>query len=301
MKILCPMSPNIYENFDQIIENGADEFYMGYLMKGARFGHNLSRRTGSRPNFDSLETTIEAIRSIKRKNKKAFITFNQKFYLKEHHEHILKDTERLIEEGIDGVIVSDMNLMMLLKEKFPDMTMISSTVRVVTNSSSIEFFKNLGISKFVLSGALKIDEINDIITKNEDVGFEIFIKNERCPNIDGLCSLSHEAIKTIPKTPCLGLSCDHHIDSSKRFNEYACGVCSIYDIRRSEGISLKISGRPKSGEEVSKDVMFVKKSLEFLDSDRMFEREEFILFVKDLFRKIYGTDCKENCYYIGRY
>ncbi len=299
MRILCPMSPDIYGSLDKIIENGANEFYMGYLMSDMRFGSHLSRRGGSRPNFHSLHDALDAIRKIKQAGKDVFITFNQKFYLEEHHERILKDTEILLKNRIDGVIVSDISLMVKMKEKFPNINMIASTVRYSTNRNSFRFFNSFGVTKFVLSGALSIEEINDILENNPEYGFEVFIKNEKCPNIDGLCSFSHEAIQSSYRTPCQGLKCNAEIPT--RFNEMACGACSIYDLRRSEGVSLKISGRPKSGEDISKDVAFIRHSIDVLKANPNMGQDEFIRITREKFKEIYGYDCEENCYYKGRH
>lgn len=295
MRILCPMSPEINRNFKVIIDNGVDEFYMGYLMRDTPFGNHLSRRGGSRPNFDSLHHALEVIKKIKKYRKKVFITFNQKFYLEEHHDRILKDTKMLLENHIDGVIISDISLMLKMKEKFPGISMIASTVRYSINRGSFNFFNSLGVSKFVLSGALNIDEINEILKNNPEYEFEVFIKNEKCPNIDGLCSLSHEAIKSKHRTPCQGLKCNVKIPT--RYNEMACGACSIYDLIRTEGVSLKISGRPKSGEDISKDVVFIRNSMNALESNPKMNRDEFSKITRESFKQIYGYDCGENCYY----
>ena len=302
MKILCPLSPEIYQKFENLIDNGVDEFYMGYLMDNVSFGKHLSRRSGTKSNFESIETAIEAIRKIKKYNKSVFITFNQKYYLDEHIKKIISDTERLIEENIDAVIVSDINLIIKLRENFQKLKMIASTVRVSTNSNSMKFFEDLGISKFVLSAALRINEINEIIENNKDREFEIFIKNERCPNIDGLCNLSHEVIRSKYITPCLSLKCSPGIlDKSQMFNEGACGICSIYDLKNSGNVSLKISGRPRSADNINKDVLFIGNALKTIRENNKISREEYKEKMKKEFIKIYGYDCNENCYYEGRY
>jgi collagenase-like PrtC family protease len=55
----------------------------------------------------------------------------------------------------------------------------------------VKFYKRFSPYRITLPRQLKLKEIENIVLNNSDIGFEVFILNSGCKNIDGFCTFHH--------------------------------------------------------------------------------------------------------------
>ncbi|MCX7727178.1 MAG: U32 family peptidase, partial [Chitinispirillaceae bacterium] len=129
----------------------ADAIYCGLTDFNARKrAENLS--------FEDLQ---EAIILAHQHNCKIYLTLNTIIFEKE----ILKIKEilsKLTSLGIDGIIVQDWGIFLLLKEHFPSIPVHASTQTTTHNKSQIEFLANIGVKGINFCRELSIEEIEEL-------------------------------------------------------------------------------------------------------------------------------------------
>ncbi|MCP4133174.1 MAG: hypothetical protein GY754_19560 [bacterium] len=296
MKIQAPLNSSM--DVTDIETMDCDEFYAGFYEDSTHPEslNHISRRPGSHANFTKFSHIKKIIDTIKKNNKKIFITYNEHHYESGIADKIFADIKKLISIGIDGIIVSDINMIIRLKKQFPDLYLIASTGLHVTNSNSARFFYNLGINRIIFPRHLSIhsiDTIIDTINTKPGIDFEIFIKNDNCINVDGLCSYVHGTAGKYPFNQMCKSFCD--LPANIEYEDFACGVCSLYSLRNESALSLKIVGRDRESSLIKKDIIFIKTCLALLT--RAASEEKYRNDVMKKFSEIYTHACQKKCYY----
>ena len=160
---------------------GADACYLA----GKKFG--LRAFSG---NFDENELR-EAVEIAHNLNKKIYVTIN----IVAHNNDFfgLDEYLKFLQEiSVDGIIVSDVGIMMLAREVAPKLELHVSTQANVTNKYTAKFYCDLGAKRLVLARELSIEEIKEIrefIPK--DVEIETFVHGAMCISYSGRCLLSN--------------------------------------------------------------------------------------------------------------
>lgn len=160
---------------------GADACYMA----GKKFG--LRAFSG---NFeeDELKDAVEYAHGL---NKKIYITVN----IVAHNEDFngLDDYLKYLQNiQVDGIIVSDVGIMLRAKEVAPDLEIHVSTQANVTNKYAAKFYCDLGCKRLVLARELSIAEIKEIRAFIPgDVEIETFVHGAMCISYSGRCLLSN--------------------------------------------------------------------------------------------------------------
>ncbi len=98
----------------------------------------------------------------------------------------------LVNSRIDGVIVQDLGLFYLLREKFKDLKIHASTQLTTHNKGQIHFLGELTASRVNLSRELSIKEIRELaaVAHGDKVLTEVFVHGSHCISFSGLCYLS---------------------------------------------------------------------------------------------------------------
>lgn len=160
---------------------GADACYLA----GKKFG--LRAFSG---NFDENELK-EAVEFAHQLNKKIYVTIN----IVAHNEDFagLDEYLKYLQSiQVDGIIVSDIGIMMLAKEVAPKLDLHVSTQANVTNKYTAKFYCDLGAKRLVLARELsiiEIKEIRDYIPR--EVEIETFVHGAMCISYSGRCLLSN--------------------------------------------------------------------------------------------------------------
>lgn len=159
---------------------GADAVYLGLPQFSARAdADNITP--------DRLRTLLAYARSFT-PAKKIYVTFNTLVQDAELPQAIdVLDT--LDELAPDGVIVQDLGVARLIRERFPRLALHASTQLAAHNLDGVLALKALGFTRVVLARELTLDEISQIV-RESGVEIEIFVHGALCYSFSGLCLFS---------------------------------------------------------------------------------------------------------------
>lgn len=157
---------------------GADAVYCG--------GRNFSLRANAK-NF-SLEELEEAAMYAHSLNKKIYVTVNIVFHDEDFTglDDYLKYLARI---KIDGIIASDISVIMKVKELGLDLSICLSTQASTLNSRTAKFWQRLGVTRVVPAREATREDLKKI--KETGLEVETFIHGAMCTSFSGKCVLSN--------------------------------------------------------------------------------------------------------------
>lgn len=158
---------------------GADAVYAGQPRYSLRVRNN---------DFDHTNLKI-GIDEAHAQGKKFFVASN----LMPHNAKVdtyLRDMEPVIAMQPDALIMADPGLIMMVREKWPEMPIHLSVQANTVNYAAVKFWKSMGLERVILSRELSIDEIEDIRQRCPDMELEVFVHGALCIAYSGRCLLS---------------------------------------------------------------------------------------------------------------
>ncbi|MCF2856882.1 tRNA 5-hydroxyuridine modification protein YegQ [Pseudoalteromonas sp. SMS1] len=158
---------------------GADAVYAGQPRYSLRVRNN---------EFDLANLEI-GINEAHQQNKKLYVVSN----IAPHNSKVktyLRDIEPVIAMQPDALIMSDPGLIMLVRDKWPDMPIHLSVQANAVNYASVQFWANQGIERVILSRELSLEEIAEIRTLCPNTELEVFVHGALCMAYSGRCLLS---------------------------------------------------------------------------------------------------------------
>jgi hypothetical protein len=192
MKIVAPIS-RAYE-VDDLIKAGADELYCGVYTKEWRKKYTdmaaPNRHPGRSASLGSYKELERVIGPAHSRGVPVLLAINESYSCGQY-ELALDNASRAIDAGVDALIISDINLMMMVREKWHNIRIHAGTGAATFNSHTAAFYKDLGASRVILDRQLTIEEIGFIASKASGVELEVFVLNQKCHNIDGFCTFAH--------------------------------------------------------------------------------------------------------------
>ncbi|HCJ28721.1 MAG TPA: U32 family peptidase [Pseudomonas sp.] len=102
----------------------------------------------------------------------------------------IKDLEPVVAMGPDALIMSDPGLIMLVRQHFPQMHVHLSVQANAVNWASVEFWRQQGLTRAILSRELSLEEIGEIRDKVPGMELEVFVHGALCMAYSGRCLLS---------------------------------------------------------------------------------------------------------------
>ncbi len=159
---------------------GADAVYCG--------GPMLQLRAGAAAfSFEELAAAVEYTHSL---GKKLYVTVNC-FATNEEITLVGEYGKRLLETGVDAVIVSDLGVLAELREKCPELEVHISTQANTQNYKAIEMWHSLGAKRVVLGREMTMEQIEGLKGKiPSDCELEVFVHGAMCMAYSGRCLLS---------------------------------------------------------------------------------------------------------------
>ncbi len=158
---------------------GADAVYAGQPRYSLR----------ARNNDFTLQNLATGIEQAHARNKLFFVASN----LMPHNAKVktyLADMEPVIAMKPDALIMADPGLIMMVREKWPDMPVHLSVQANTVNYATVKFWQSLGLSRVILSRELSLDEIEEIRQLCPDIELEVFVHGALCIAYSGRCLLS---------------------------------------------------------------------------------------------------------------
>ena len=102
----------------------------------------------------------------------------------------LDDIAPVIDMRPDALIMADPGLIMLVRERWPDMPVHLSVQANTVNAAGVKFWQSVGLSRVILSRELSLDEVAEIRDACPDMEIEVFVHGALCIAYSGRCLLS---------------------------------------------------------------------------------------------------------------
>lgn len=212
----------------------------------------------------------EAVDYCHNYNVKIYVTMNTLLKEKEIKEAI-RYVGYLYEIGVDALIIQDVGLVKLIRERYPEFEIHASTQMTVHNGEGAIYFKEKGFARIVLSRELSLEEI-EYISKELHIETEMFIHGALCVAYSGKCLMSsmiggRSGNRGRCAQPCRK---EYILESSNNGNKKGyllspkdmCTIDNIEDIIKSNAYSLKIEGRMKRPEYVAGVVQNYREAID---------------------------------------
>jgi putative protease len=167
-------------NLRYAIAYGADAVYAGMPRYSLRVRNN---------DFNRVENLAAGIEHAHACGKAFFMATN----VLPHNSKVktfLADMAAMIELKPDALIMADPGLIMLVRERWPDMAIHLSVQANTMNYASVKFWQQLGIRRIILSRELSLDQVEEIRQECPDMELEVFVHGALCIAYSGRCLLS---------------------------------------------------------------------------------------------------------------
>jgi len=89
---------------------------------------------------------------------------------------------------VDAVLVQDMGVLSLIREKFPDICIHASTQMAIHNAQGARFLQSLGVTRTVLARECTLDAIRETVATGIET--EVFVHGAQCVCVSGQCRYS---------------------------------------------------------------------------------------------------------------
>jgi len=167
------------KNMRYALAYGADAIYAGQPRYSLRV----------RNNDFQLENLAIGITEAHAQGKKFFVASN----IMPHNAKVktyLRDMEPVIAMQPDALIMADPGLIMLVRERWPQIPIHLSVQANTVNYAGVKFWQSLGLQRVILSRELSLDEIAEIRQQCPDMELEVFVHGALCIAYSGRCLLS---------------------------------------------------------------------------------------------------------------
>ena len=158
---------------------GADAVYAGQPRYSLRARNNEFR----------LEQIGQGIAEAHARGRKFFVTSN----LLPHNDKVrtyLRDIEPVIALRPDALIMADPGLIMMVRERWPEVPIHLSVQANTVNHMAVKFWQKVGLARIILSRELSLTEIEAIRQECPDIELEVFVHGALCIAYSGRCLLS---------------------------------------------------------------------------------------------------------------
>ncbi|MEQ2027186.1 tRNA 5-hydroxyuridine modification protein YegQ [Xenorhabdus szentirmaii] len=158
---------------------GADAIYAGQPRYSLRVRNNEFNH----------ETLAQGIKEAHSLGKRFYVVVN----IAPHNAKLktfIRDLKPVVEMGPDALIMSDPGLIMMVREAFPEIDIHLSVQANAVNWATVKFWKQMGLTRVILSRELSLEEIAEIRQQVPDMELEVFVHGSLCMAYSGRCLLS---------------------------------------------------------------------------------------------------------------
>ncbi len=309
---------------------GADEVYFGAMLDrwAELFGESdlLTRRQGRSTHVRQPEEMAAIAELGARLGRRAVLALNGR-YVGPQEDAVLDLARMWHDAGGRAAILTDVGLMIRVRELFPGMTIYVSTLACCFNSSAARFFHSLGASRVVLPRDLTIADIADV-TRNAPPGmeFEAICLHQKCQFIDGMCGFRH-GVRLPSDCPAqfdyhrlsdgeppvvwsddpdyeghgcrmdwrAGCGAVHHLDRDDPRAPH-CAACQLSDLAKAGVSHVKIAGRGYPGGVIARSVRFLRDAQAWLEAG--LPDDDIHSAIRGLYSRTFSGSCdRSRCYY----
>jgi putative protease len=311
MRIISPI--DAAAEVGPLLQAGADELYGGYLPDSWRdysLAASLNQRTFTAAQIGSEPELIEIIEQLHAHDRTFALTLNAPFYTDDQIPLLVDYIDRMVDLGIDSLILADPGLLRLLRKRHPELEYHASTLAHLTNSGAVRFMAGEGLRRVVLPRHLTVADMAQIIKQVPEVTFDAFLMVGKCPNSEGLCTFHHSSPEKIwpcevpyeisplkePPSAALQKTMQQQGSWSETDRRHGCGLCAIPHLKAAGVSGLKLVGRGAPVAQKVRNITLTKEFLALAESERDFS--SYSKQARKAHRERFGAVCHQNvCYY----
>lgn len=159
---------------------GADAVYAGQPRYSLRVRNN---------DFSTHQALEDGITQAHARGKLFFVASN----IFPHNAKLktyLNDMGPVIAMKPDALIMADPGLIMLVRDKWPDVPIHLSVQANAVNWADVKFWHRMGLTRVILSRELSLDEVEEIRQRCPEMELEVFVHGALCIAYSGRCLLS---------------------------------------------------------------------------------------------------------------
>ena len=191
---------------------------------------------------------------------------------------LIKLLNKLVNSGIDGIIVQDLGVFNLVKKYFPTLSIHASTQLTTHNEGQILFLAKIGASRLNLSRELNIGEIKSLTTlaHKHEVLTEVFVHGALCIAFSGQCYSSSVSVGNSGNRGSCSQACRDEYEITAAGNRFPLNLkdnSAYFDLPAlvdAQVDSLKIEGRIKNAHYVYTVVDTWRKQVDaFVESGKL--------------------------------
>ena len=159
---------------------GADAVYAGQPRYSLRARNN---------EFSTLERLATGIDQAHLRGKQFYVASN----IFAHNAKLrtyLDDMAPVVALKPDALIMADPGLIMLVRDKWPEIPVHLSVQANAINWADVKFWQRMGLTRVILSRELSFDEIEEIRQRCPEMELEVFVHGAMCIAYSGRCLLS---------------------------------------------------------------------------------------------------------------
>jgi len=206
-----------------------------------------------------------------------FLTLNV-VILEHEMRSLIKLLNKLVNTGIDGIIVQDLGVFNLVKKHFPSLNIHASTQLTTLNEGQILFLAKIGASRVNLSRELNIGEIKSLtaLAHKHDVLTEVFVHGAQCIAFSGQCYSSSVSVGNSGNRGSCSQACRDEYEITAAGNRFPLNMkdnSAYFDLPAlvdAQVDSLKIEGRIKNAHYVYTVVDTWRKQVdEFVETGKL--------------------------------
>ncbi|MGD8630525.1 MAG: U32 family peptidase, partial [Gammaproteobacteria bacterium] len=167
-------------NLRYALAYGADAVYAGMPRYSLRVRNN---------DFHKLENLASGIEATHAAGRDFYLASNGL----PHNAKVrtfIADMEPVIALGPDALIMADPGLILMVRERWPEMPVHLSVQANTMNFASVRFWQQQGISRVILSRELSLEQIEEIRQLCPEMELEVFVHGALCIAYSGRCLLS---------------------------------------------------------------------------------------------------------------
>ena len=232
---------------------GADAVYLGLRGFNARAGAE---------NFDE-NTLPQTVGWCHARGVRVYVTLNTLVTDRELPQW-LHSLDAVAAAGVDGVLVQDLGLARIIRQRYPTLPLHASTQMTIHNLAGARLLEEMGFAQVVLARELSKEEIAAICA-GTSMRCEVFVHGALCMSVSGQCYLSSVLGERSGNRGRCAQPCRLDFKSHGRGYALSLKDLTLTDrLRELEALgvaSFKIEGRLKRPEYVAAAVTACRQSL----------------------------------------
>ncbi len=248
---------------------GANAVYCGLDIFNAR-------NRASNLSFDELTGILRLAHEY---DCEVFLTLNV-VILEQEIPSLVKLLNKLVNSGLDGIIVQDLGVFNLVKKYFPTLHIHASTQLTTHNEGQIQFLHKIGATRVNLSRELNLGEIKTLtaVAHDHDVLTEVFVHGSLCIAFSGQCYSSSVSVGNSGNRGRCSQACRDEYEITAAGNKFPLNLkdnSAYFDLPElvdAKVDSLKIEGRIKGAHYVYTVVDSWRKQInKFVETGELLE------------------------------